>query len=712
MRLKSLEINGFKSFAKKTTLVFDAPITSIVGPNGSGKSNVAESIRWVLGEQSMKSLRGKRGEDLIFNGAASAGRQNRAGVTLAFDNKGREFSTLEFDEVTITREVFRDGTNNYLINGSVVRLRDVLELLSAVSLGPTGHHIISQGEADRILNANLRERREMLEDALGLKIYQFKIGESEKRLEKTEENIKQVESLRREIAPHLKFLRKQVEEAEKLNAIRTELENIAKDYFASEEAYLAGIKRELATEIKTHNKELEQLAKEIKQAEENVRKADAGLDEGVDTGVKGELETKLSDLRGQKDEIMKALGKLEGKIESVKVEAFVIRDKVTGNDSCRYCGQIIVRAEGAVMNEAELEHIRKEKQKLEGDYQNFGKAERDLLAELANLQKAVVTTSEEARAAERVLYDLRAKRTAVEGKLAVSMAKESASKSEYENMARESHEVSSLVGTNVMSGGNKDSDRGGQTDRHKKLERLKIKLEDAGGVGTEVIKEYEDTHKRDEYLVHELADLETSKKSLRDLLKSLSETLELKFKSGMVQVNKEFEQFFTVLFGGGNASLHTVKLKQTRQVVVGDEVLDIDPALIASEGGASTTDDAESEWGIDINVSLPRKKIKGLDMLSGGERALTSIALLFAMSQVNPPPFLVLDETDAALDEANARKYGQMLTTLSAKSQLIVVTHNRETMSHADILYGVTMGSDGISKLLSIRFDDATVYAK
>jgi len=104
---------------------------------------------------------------------------------------------------------------------------------------------------------------------------------------------------------------------------------------------------------------------------------------------------------------------------------------------------------------------------------------------------------------------------------------------------------------------------------------------------------------------------------------------------------------------------------------------------------------------------LPRKKIRGLEVLSGGERALTSIALLFAMSQVNPPPFLVLDETDAALDEANSRRYGDMIEDLSRHSQLILITHNRETMRRAGILYGVTMGRDSISKLLSVKFDEA-----
>jgi chromosome segregation protein len=123
-------------------------------------------------------------------------------------------------------------------------------------------------------------------------------------------------------------------------------------------------------------------------------------------------------------------------------------------------------------------------------------------------------------------------------------------------------------------------------------------------------------------------------------------------------------------------------------------------------------EEQKEETGIDISVSLPRKRIKGLDMLSGGERALTSIALLFAVSQVNPPPFIILDETDAALDEANSKKYGDMIESLSKVSQLILITHNRETMSRAGVIYGVTMGRDGVSRLLSIEFDEAVAVAK
>ena len=164
-------------------LDFSSAATAIVGPNGSGKSNVAEAFRFALGEQSMKSMRGKRSEDLIFAGSHMAPRANRAAVAIVFDNTrksgstvgnvggimvGRTFPKLDFDEVIIERAVFRDGSSEYSINGSKARLRDIQELLASANIGETGHHIISQGEADRILIAHPRERRAMLEVALGL----------------------------------------------------------------------------------------------------------------------------------------------------------------------------------------------------------------------------------------------------------------------------------------------------------------------------------------------------------------------------------------------------------------------------------------------------------------------------------------------------------------------------------------------------------------
>ena len=150
MYLKSLELTGFKSFAKKTALEFKTPITAVVGPNGSGKSNIAEAFRFVLCEQSVKSMRGKRTEDLIWNGSPEAPRFARASVKIIFDNS-RRFFNVDFEEVSIERVIYRDASSEYLLNGTRVRLRDIYELLSVAHIGASGHHIISQGEADKIL---------------------------------------------------------------------------------------------------------------------------------------------------------------------------------------------------------------------------------------------------------------------------------------------------------------------------------------------------------------------------------------------------------------------------------------------------------------------------------------------------------------------------------------------------------------------------------
>jgi chromosome segregation protein len=276
-------------------------------------------------------------------------------------------------------------------------------------------------------------------------------------------------------------------------------------------------------------------------------------------------------------------------------------------------------------------------------------------------------------------------------------------------------EGSVLVGVGILEyknfkpeGGDGEGSRDKQESRRKEIEKIKIRLEDAGsGSGEDVLKEFEETRDRDAFLEKELADLEASAGSLKIMIAELGEKLETEFAGGVKKINIEFQNFFSRMFGGGTANLGLVK-KVKRKRSDTDTMLGLDD----DEARALMEEEQEEESGVDISISLPRKKIRGLDMLSGGERALTSIALIFAMSRVNPPPFIILDETDAALDEANSRKYGDMIGSLSKYSQLILVTHNRETMSRAGIIYGVTMGVDGISKLLSIQFEEAVQVAK
>lgn len=750
MQLKRLEIGGFKSFAKKSVFDFNTPISAIVGPNGSGKSNVVEAVRFVLGEQSLKSLRGKRGEDLIFNGSKSLARLNHAKVSIAFDNTKRELN-LDYDEVVISREVNRDSSSEYFINGTAVRLRDIIELLAGVHIGASGHHIISQGEADRILNSSSRDRKSMIEEALGLKIYHWKIAESDKKLGKTEENLKEAESLRRELAPHIKFLKKQVEKIEQARAFRDELLKLYHEYLKREEDYLVHTRKMLAEERSAPEQELKRLDEEHARLEDSLRSREEGESENVKK-LKG-VEEKLSVIRKKRDELTRKEARLEGMIEyqeeiirkekerSVHDEQSPVPRSVVNDftealekhlNEAEHTDDVSVvrgvvrkirdlissfvsRSREGISNLTshsgeEIAVLKKDKEDAHRELAEAVEEEKNLSREYTEVRSDIEKEKDSSRDAEMGLFDIRAKKSELQSIISgVEMKEENLSREE-QNFNEELEEAKVLSGMAVLEykhaaiSENAAESREAQEDRRKRIEKIKIRLEDMGsGTGEDVVKEHDQTIARDEFLAKEIEDLQKSAEALSQLIADLTLRLGEEFQGGIKKINKQFEEFFALMFGGGTASLSLIKEQKRRRAV--------DPELEGLDGGEEEGE-VEEEEGIDINISLPHKKIKGLHMLSGGERALTSIALLFAISQVNPPPFLILDETDAALDEANSKKYGNMLENLSKYSQLIVVTHNRETMSRAGILYGVTMGSDAVSKLLSVKFEEAVAIAK
>jgi chromosome segregation protein len=348
--------------------------------------------------------------------------------------------------------------------------------------------------------------------------------------------------------------------------------------------------------------------------------------------------------------------------------------------------------------------------KIASDLNKIAENEKSILSEISLLRAREQEMQISLRSNERVLYEaLREKNELASNSHSLHFEEEKLSliKNAFE---MELKEAGVLIGREALDYKgievNHEVVRENQEDLRKKIERIKIKLEDAGTPnGSDVMKEYKDTEERDMFLAKEVTDLTKSIESIRILIQELKETLDTEFKEGVEKINKQFQEFFSLMFGGGSAFLSVVmEHKRTKARNEEDEDFEMEEEDDGGELGF--------ERGIEINVNLPHKKVRDLHMLSGGERSLTSIALLFAISQVNPPPFLVLDETDAALDEANSRKYGNMLENLSKYSQLIVVTHNRETMSRAQVLYGVTMDSLGLSKLLSIHLEDATAYAK
>lgn len=189
MYLKALEIQGFKSFPDKTVLNFGEDITAIVGPNGSGKSNISDAIRWVMGEQSSKSLRGVKMEDVIFGGTETRNQMGFAQVTLVLDNTEHIFPSMEENEVAVTRRYYRSGESEYYINKQSVRLRDVNELFMDTGMGREGYSIIGQGRIDEILSQKSGDRREIFEEAAGISRFRYRKEETERKLERTEENL-------------------------------------------------------------------------------------------------------------------------------------------------------------------------------------------------------------------------------------------------------------------------------------------------------------------------------------------------------------------------------------------------------------------------------------------------------------------------------------------------------------------------------------------
>jgi chromosome segregation protein len=756
MRLKSVEINGFKSFAQKTNLVFDDSIVAIVGPNGSGKSNVVEAVRFVLGEQSMKSMRGKVGTDLIFKGSKTLPRSSRAAVSIHFNNSDQVFKlpeigggkiNLNYNPISISREVYPDGLNKYILNGSEVRLKDIHNLLASVNIGSSGHYVISQGEADRILNASAGERREMIEDALGLRIYQYQMREAERKLERTLNNMKEISLLRRENAPHLNFLKKQVEKFEKAKATRVELLPLYQAYLKRESIYLEIEKSNL---VKGKSEIQEQLSKLNSDLSELGK--DFPLQESLKLEELKKLESKLSEIRKTKSEIERKLGRIEGMIELEGKKKIIKKSsefvsvpreelEVFLQESNEYLEEAMYmdvleniapilgkikdilnsfarhfKEEKSPRANIQLDELDRTREKILIEMRQI-EAEEEKFAKLIEKVRAEVAKgAETARKKERESFNLKVKRQELVSHLELLEMKEENLQGETLSFKNELKEGEVLVGPEILAYRNfsiesnesrvgDKKEREEQIELKRKIERIKIKLEDIGSEGeAEITKEFQEVKERDAFLVREMEDLEKSLGSLKILMTELKQKIETEFKEGIKRINKEFQEFFALMFGGGSGQLAVIDDTKKKAKFSEAELPD------ASEE-AFREEEKFPEPGIEINVSLPHKKVKELHALSGGERSLASIALLFAMSQVNPPPFLVLDETDAALDEANSRKFGDMLEKLSQHSQLVIVTHNRETMSRAKVLYGVTIDRNGTSKLLSVKFDEATAIA-
>lgn len=745
MHLTKLEIQGFKTFAKKTSLNFlppkpdRSPITAVVGPNGSGKSNLADAIRWVLGEQSLKLLRGKQSQDVIFSGSEGKGRAGFAEVSLSLNNEDGAMP-IEYSEVTITRRLFRDGSSEYLLNDSKVRLNDIQLLLAQANVGQRSYSVVGQGMIDHILVSTPEERKAFFDDATGVKPFQIKRHNAILKLKKTHQNLADVEMLLREIEPRLRSLKRQANRLEKRGAIEESLHMLEQQHYGKQWWDLVDNLEAVKKNFDAADKEIAAERTTLKALEAEMEKIEKVEDE-PDTGLVA-LQAKYREVQKKRRTLRDQQFQTEKEIELTRVRAQSNWAPLPLIRIVEVVGAIVKGLKGlkniseAGELHAEVDAIFKQSSDLHKKLQRPNpediKPDPKLVARLADLKKQAESVTKELGAVEkeidgyvskektdrteliqtqkvlrekqRQIHLLENKRNSLKIDLARYEERQGA-------LIREMDEFMKERAVNVRAQ-RPASPRA--EDVYPEIQRLRYKLELIGGIDPEIIQEYEQTRERFDFLDGQVGDLHKAIKSTEKVIEELDEQIEKQSKKVFNKINKEFEKYFKMLFGGGSCRLVKLTREDTEEESEG-----VTPDRAFADTGEEQREKDETietkikkhkdpVIGVDIQATPPGKRLKALNLLSGGERALTSIALISAIMAVNPSPFVVLDEVDAALDEANTIRFAGILSELSKNSQFVIITHNRATMEQADVLYGVTMGTEGISNLLSVHLEDVT----
>ena len=857
MYLQKLEIQGFKSFAHKTALEFNRELTAIVGPNGSGKSNIADAVRWVLGEQSVKLLRGKRAEDVIFAGSDLKSRLGMAEVSMHLNNEDGQ-AAIDYAEVVITRRVFRDGQSEYLLNGTPVRLMDIQLLLARANFGQKTYSVIAQGMVDSILLSSPTERKEFFEEATGVKQYQMKREQSIAKLLATYENLEQANILLAEIEPRLRSLTRQVKRLERREELEREVRELQKVYYRwrwhelerrrqqvagrvgelenslqhqrlavqtlqnkLSELELSGVAADSWRELESQQVSLRQQVAELvrQQALEQARAEVGQMERGrgeiallqqrqreITADLKN-LDERLAVVEREAAAQQKSLALvleeqtkvaagfsrfqlggypwLEQELESVVGEQMELRRTLTAAVNLSQVKELAVKLGGLETRlQTLLKRLKQSGQLSLTDLDRLMKEREAILQQAAEMKANIKSLTREqqelnerreqlTRSLERITTELGGKialgkqsQTKVADQLAQAEAQlkkitttmanlqlESqgrqaqvfklqrdltAVRQEEHQLEQDSHEAAlelarletkledlerelaqevppELIHSIKELGEVKSLDEGATA---LELQKLKHQLELAGGIEPEVLTEYQQTKTRYDFLSSQTADLHSAAASLESIIRDLDATIEKKFLTSFKEINEKFTQYFRVLFGGGKAQLvlqrATAPKEEADEPMLDEEIAEVEPTRPSAKEKFLAAERIRTSLfaGVEISATPPGKKLSGITALSGGEKALASIALICAIISCNPSPFVVLDEVDAALDEANSERYAAILDSLMSSTQFITVTHNRATMRRAAILYGVTMGDDGVSKLLSVKFSEADELAE
>ena len=402
MRLKKLILHGFKSFADHVEITFEDGITGVVGPNGCGKSNISDAVRWVLGEQSAKSLRGSKMEDVIFNGTESRRRLSYSEVTLVFDNEDHALA-IDFAEVSVTRRVYRNGDGEYKINGAACRLRDIVDLFRDTGIGKDGYSLIGQGRIDEILSAKSEDRRQVFEEAAGIVKYKARKLDAQKRIQRTQENLNRVEDILAELEDRVEPLREQSEQAREYLALRDELKGLDLNVFL----------------VRTER--YEQRIKELKEAVETLGESILEANQALEAqgAERDSAQEQLDRLEFESSEKREAVQRLIREVEAGEGAVQVMRERIAAGEKerDRIQAQRESAAEGGEGIRRQIEkmgaEIEEESRVLAGDEARLSAREAELEGSetrLADLEDASENAKQQIIQAMNRLGDVRSQR--------------------------------------------------------------------------------------------------------------------------------------------------------------------------------------------------------------------------------------------------------------------------------------------------------------
>jgi chromosome segregation ATPase len=765
MYLRSISMKGFKSFPERTTLEFSPGVSVIVGPNGSGKSNITDAVLWALGEQSPGAIRGASMQDVISAGGKGIGQRRAAEVEVTIDNAdGRAAS--EFSEIAVERRLDRSGDSGYRLNGARCRLADVTDVLSDTNLGREMHSVISQGRVETIVHSKPRERRLLVEEAAGLGKHRKRRRRAELKLRSARDNLDRALDVEREARARLRPLKRQAQAAEigariereelglRAQLVSEELRFGADRAAAAEEAAkkARGIRERL-------EEQLSAVSKRRSAAEERFAERDRARTQawGLLTKLRGEQErvaVRVANLSSREAEVEAGLERLRAELGPLTLD--VGRGSAPGERARKLeeeLGEIdaglrtageglrVARSGDAAETARETalgdvragaERASRHAKRAEG---LLGERHREAMrARLAAGEALLDDVRSALKAAEAAGAAIRARVERIEEKVVggkddgdeIADELRSCSQREFELQAemkktsdeltraeveaahlgdrraeaeRELASIAERLGEEIPPAEEALTDEG-RAEIDKRLERLERRRAQIGPVNPLAEQEYDEAREHVEALQAQREDIERSMRELESLIRDIDEEIERAFEETFEATAKNFEEMVEHLFPGGRGRLRRVSLRPVRddERPAGEQEVPTD-----AEPEPEEEEEQREEFGVEIEVTPAGKQTRKLSLLSGGEKSLVALAFVFAVFLARPCPFYILDEVEAALDDANIDRFLQLIRRFSDRAQFVIVTHQKRTMDAADVLYGVSMGGDGVTKVVSRR---------